>query len=121
MTEMNSSRTQQVLRKRGISIAAGGLVLQLLIALGLAFGGILGILTLLLVLGNAGALAVSYNTLNDKTGLANMLQVCTVVIGLVSIFGAGLVGLGFLILLAGAVITYIGTKQLADGLKPLRS
>lgn len=122
---MNSSRTHQVLRQRGIAIAGGGLVLQLLATLTLLntalFWGVqkmdvylLGI-TLLLLLGTAGSLAASYFTLNDKTTWAVRLQAATVVGAGISCVMLSSVGT-FLIVLIGAVSAYVGTKQLAAGL-----
>ncbi len=56
MSDLNSSRTQQVLRQRGgIAIAAGGLALQLLVGLTYLTAGFVGLITLALLVGTAGA------------------------------------------------------------------
>lgn len=112
---MNSSRTHQVLRQRGIAIAGGGVVLQLLATLTLLNTGLVGQITLLLLLGTAGSLAASYFTLNDKTTRAVRLQAATVVGAGISCVMLSSVGT-FLIVLIGAVSAYVGTKQLAAGL-----
>lgn len=136
---MDSSHTQEVLRQRGIAIGAGGLALQLLIALGLLYASPLGLLALLPLLGTAGALAASYSTLRNRIDLAMRLQAATVIGGVICIFRLfGRFGskwtswsllIGgvhndlpvarptlFVMLLMGAAVTYFGGKQLAAGL-----
>ena len=109
------SVTNQVLRQRGIAIALGGIVLEFLATLSLLDSGLVALITLLLVIGSAGLLIASYTSLNDNTGPATFLQMATVV-------GAGICAFtlsswaGFIFVLIGAIITYVGAKQLSAGL-----
>jgi hypothetical protein len=112
---LNTSRTSQILRQRGIAIAAGGLALQLLFALTLLGSGLPGLITLLLLLGTAGTLATSYTTVSNKTELGIKLQGATVIGAAVCAFMGSTV-FAFIFVLIGAVVTYVGAKQLAAGL-----
>lgn len=113
---MNSSQTSVQLRQRGVAIAGGGLLLQLLgvaiAAGGTSIGGY-GFVPLLVA---AGACALSFTKVKDHTGVANVAAVLTVLITLAGAFAASDWG-GLIPAALGAVALYIGNKQLAAGIR----
>ncbi len=111
---MNSSQTGQELRQRGLAIAGGGWLLQL-IAVGIASASTsFGAIAFLPLLATAGFCLLSFTQGKDKTGTANTAAVITLLVGAAAAFAASS-GSPVLFALVGAVIIYFGNEQLAAG------
>lgn len=112
---MNTSQSGLQLRQRGLAIAAGGLIVQLLAAITAA--GTSGWTVLLLPVAAAAiATVLSYATVKDRTGLANVAAGLGVLMIAASAAGHH-TGASALFALLGAVVGYFGNKQLAAGIR----
>jgi hypothetical protein len=113
---MNQSNTGLQLRQRGLAVAGGGFLLQLL-ALALTAHGGLGFVTFLLLVGAVGATVLSFSAVKDHTGAATGFTAATAVgvIVLAIAYSSGLFGV--IVQLIGAGVSHVGNKQLAAGIK----
>lgn len=103
------------LRQRGLAVAAGGMVVQLIGIFAVMAAAGWPILLLPLV-ASAVASTMSYVNLKDRTGTSNTASVITVLLaGVAAIVHSGWGGV--LIILIGAVALHLGNKQLAAGIK----
>lgn len=116
---MNTSQTQLQLRQRGLALAGGGLVLQLigLAIIAQAAGAVIAFLPFVVAV---IATVRTFVQVKDHTGTANTASVATVVIGFVAAVVNSSPMFGVLLVLIGAVLGYIGNKQLAAGVRPQR-
>jgi hypothetical protein len=113
---VSTSQTQLQLRQRGLAIAGGGLVLQLI---GLAIvvqaaGAAIGFISLVIAV---IATVRTYVQVKDHVGTANTASVATVLIAFVSALVISSPLFGAVLVLIGAVVGYIGNKQLAAGVR----
>ncbi len=113
---MSTSQTQLQLRQRGLAIAGGGLVLQLI---GLAIvvqaaGAAIGFISLVIAV---IATVRTYIQVKDHTGTANTASAATVLIAFIAALVISSPLFGSVLVLIGAVVGYIGNKQLAAGVR----
>ncbi|WP_396909632.1 hypothetical protein [Mycolicibacterium sp.] len=111
---MNTSQTGVQLRQRGLGIAGGGLVLMLVgvaVAAGDATFGGYAFAPLLVA---AGACVLSFTQSKDHTGLANGAAALTVLVTAIAAIASSS-WTAVLPAVIGAVVVYVGNKQLAAG------
>lgn len=112
---MSTSETGLQLRNRGLGIAAAGLLAQLIGVLIVVSTSGWAILLIPLVIA-AVVTALSYTSVKDRTGTANVCSTLTVLIAAVAaIVNHGWAGVS--LVLIGTVISYVGNKQLAAGIR----
>lgn len=113
---MTASRTSETIRQRGVAFAAVGFLVQIF-SLPAMISGPTGLATVIAMLGAAAATAVSYATVQDRTGMSTGLDVLALLVGIVSaIAGGGSFG-GVVGMFVGVAIVYFGNTHLARGIK----
>lgn len=113
---MTSSQMALQLRQRGVAIAGGGLVLMLIgVLIGLQGGP--AAITLIPLAIAASAVVRSYTSVKDRTSQANTWSVITVIVAFVTALVISSPLGGVIIIVIGAVVGFIGNKQLAAGIK----
>lgn len=112
---MSDSQTGLQLRQRGLAVAVGGVVIQLIGVL-IVIGDSGWTFMLLPVLVSGAASALSYVSVKDHTGASIVAAVITAILTLIAaISHSG--GAGVVLAIIGAVVLHFGNKQLVAGIR----
>lgn len=112
---MADSQSGVQLRQRGLALAGGGLLVQLIGSI-IVVGSSGWAVIFLAVVVSAAASVLTYTKLKDHTGLSGAASVASVLLAILSSFfhpGWG----GVLMLIVGAVVLHLGNKQIVAGIK----